>query len=68
MDTSAPISLVTGANRGIGRETARQLAELGHTVLLCARDPQAAKNAAATVPTMPTGSRVCRWLGLRCRA
>ncbi|MGW4897707.1 SDR family NAD(P)-dependent oxidoreductase [Kitasatospora sp. NPDC004240] len=47
MDTSAPISLVTGANRGIGRETARQLAELGHTVLLCARDPEAAANAAA---------------------
>ncbi|MFI9363784.1 SDR family NAD(P)-dependent oxidoreductase [Kitasatospora sp. NPDC053057] len=47
MDTSAPISLVTGANRGIGRETARQLAGLGHTVLLCARDPQAATNAAA---------------------
>ncbi|GAA4855934.1 SDR family NAD(P)-dependent oxidoreductase [Kitasatospora terrestris] len=53
--SSAPISLVTGANRGIGRETVRQLAELGHTVLLCARDPQAAKNAAAD---LTRGSRL----------
>ncbi len=32
------IALVTGAGRGIGREIARQLAELGHTVLLGSRD------------------------------
>ncbi|MBO0774446.1 MAG: SDR family oxidoreductase [Actinobacteria bacterium] len=40
------ISLVTGANRGIGREICRQLAARGHTVLLTARNAQAAQDAA----------------------
>lgn len=31
------IAIVTGANRGIGKEVSRQLAALGHTVLLTAR-------------------------------
>jgi NAD(P)-dependent dehydrogenase (short-subunit alcohol dehydrogenase family) len=34
-----PTALVTGANRGLGREVARQLAAHGYTVLAGARDP-----------------------------
>jgi NAD(P)-dependent dehydrogenase (short-subunit alcohol dehydrogenase family) len=40
-----PVAVVTGANRGIGREVCRQLAADGFTVALGSRDP--AKGAAA---------------------
>jgi NAD(P)-dependent dehydrogenase (short-subunit alcohol dehydrogenase family) len=41
------VALVTGANKGIGREIARQLAALGMTVYLGARDSARGKTAAA---------------------
>jgi NAD(P)-dependent dehydrogenase (short-subunit alcohol dehydrogenase family) len=45
----ARIILITGANRGIGRELANQLAADGDTVLLGARDLVAATKAAAEI-------------------
>lgn len=41
------IAIVTGANRGLGLETSRQLAELGHTVILGSRDLAKGEQAAA---------------------
>ncbi len=43
---AATTVLVTGANKGLGRETARQLAALGWTVLLGARDAELGQAAA----------------------
>jgi NAD(P)-dependent dehydrogenase (short-subunit alcohol dehydrogenase family) len=47
--TEAPntVALVTGANKGIGREAAAQLAAAGMTVLLAARRPDRGEAAAA---------------------
>lgn len=39
MNARKKIAVVTGANRGLGLETCRQLARLGLTVILTARDP-----------------------------
>jgi NAD(P)-dependent dehydrogenase (short-subunit alcohol dehydrogenase family) len=44
------IVLVTGANRGIGQELARQLVLRGDTVVLTARDLAKAERTAATLP------------------
>lgn len=43
------LSLVTGANKGIGLETARQLAALGHHVIVAARDRARAVEAAQAI-------------------
>ena len=40
------VALITGANKGIGFETARQLGRLGITILLGARDRQRGQSAA----------------------
>ena len=37
-DDTKKVALITGANKGIGLETARQLGKLGITVLVGARD------------------------------
>lgn len=47
MDKS--IALVTGANKGIGREIARQLAAAGHTVYIGSRDTGRGKDAVADI-------------------
>jgi NAD(P)-dependent dehydrogenase (short-subunit alcohol dehydrogenase family) len=54
---TAGVALVTGANRGIGREVSRQLAERGYEVLLSARDGEKAEQAAREV-AQATGARV----------
>jgi NAD(P)-dependent dehydrogenase (short-subunit alcohol dehydrogenase family) len=40
------ITLITGANKGLGRETARRLLEAGHTVLAGARDAERGRRTA----------------------
>lgn len=47
--THQKVALVTGANKGIGRGAAEQLAELGMTVLIGARDPRRGEEAAAAL-------------------
>ena len=56
METSDRLALVTGANRGIGLEIARQLAEVGNRVILGARNFAQGEAAAGVLSS--AGARV----------
>lgn len=45
MNHSNPIAVVTGANRGLGKEVSRQLAAQGYTVIVTSRSIQKAQSA-----------------------
>ncbi|MET8290902.1 SDR family NAD(P)-dependent oxidoreductase [Streptomyces sp. NPDC051639] len=42
-------TFITGANKGLGHETARRLVALGHTVIMGARDPERGRAAATAL-------------------
>ncbi|MFD3460338.1 oxidoreductase [Nocardia fluminea] len=52
------IAVVTGANTGLGFETARAMAARGATVVLACRDPGKAADAAQRITTRVPGARV----------
>jgi NAD(P)-dependent dehydrogenase (short-subunit alcohol dehydrogenase family) len=54
-----PVAVVTGANRGIGREVVRQLARAGHHVVLGARDDARGRAAAAELGGEAAGVVAC---------
>jgi NAD(P)-dependent dehydrogenase (short-subunit alcohol dehydrogenase family) len=54
-EDTRPAALVTGANRGIGREVAKQLAARGYEVVVGARDAQKAREAARQIAQETSG-------------
>ena len=46
-------TLITGANKGLGHETARRLIDVGHTVYVGARDEDKARQAAGELGALP---------------
>ena len=49
LNLSGKVAFITGGNRGIGLETARQLGQLGAEVVIGARDPEKGQAAAETL-------------------
>ena len=54
------VVLITGANKGLGKEIGRQLGLLGYTVVLAARDEKAGKAAAAELVAAGCDARTVR--------
>jgi NAD(P)-dependent dehydrogenase (short-subunit alcohol dehydrogenase family) len=54
-----PVGLVTGANKGIGSEFARQLAQVGITVIIGARDPGRGGAAVKALADTPVNAIRC---------
>jgi hypothetical protein len=46
MSRGRPTTLITGATRGIGEETARELSARGHALIIAARDTKRARELA----------------------
>ena len=55
-----PVALVTGANKGIGKEIARQLGAQGLTVLVGARDLRRGEEAATELKASGANSHAIR--------
>ncbi len=58
--TQTKVALITGANKGLGLETARQLGKQGITVVLASRDLQKGENAAAGLRTEGIDARALK--------
>ena len=56
VNADQPVAVVTGGNRGVGREVCRQLALLGFSVVLCSRDLRRGELAAKELD--PEGMRI----------
>lgn len=57
LDLSGKVIVITGANAGLGLETARQLGALGATVILACRNVSACEKASAGIPHGVAGPR-----------
>jgi NAD(P)-dependent dehydrogenase (short-subunit alcohol dehydrogenase family) len=61
MTTEQRIALVTGANKGIGRHIARQLAQAGLLVFVGSRDHARGQDASTSLREKGCRYGFCRW-------